>query len=507
MFTYRSQNQPSIFDFRTEFESKLSEDNRWVKLARLLDWDFLANIYANSLSSNMGAPGIDARVIIGALIIKHIENLDDRGTIQAIQENPYMQYFLGFDQFVYEPVFDPSLFVSIRKRLGGKDFDKMNQRIINQSIEMEQSKKGKTKNNIPPDNTNSTNQIEEKPKTDTNIEEVEMPNKGKIQLDATVADAYIKYPTDLNLLNDSREKSEELIDYLYTNLKLNKKPRTYRRVARKEFLNIAKKKNKSIKEISKGIKKQLSYLSRNINHINKLLDQNPQSLESFDKQQYKYLLVIQELHRQQKEMFNNKEKTIEDRIVSIHQPHIRPIVRGKNGRKVEFGSKVNISLENGYGRINQFSFNPFNEGTCLINQLLYYKKLHGCYPELVQADRIYLNRQNRAFMKEHGIRHIGSPLGRKPAQESLTRYQKDKQRKEKNERNHIEGKFGQGKVKYGLNRILARLDKTHESWVASIFFVMNILKLSKDYFWLWFKYCFGLEILIPFIFPQSKYSN
>lgn len=113
MFKYTSQKQLSIFDFHTDFESKLSAENRWVKMAGLLDWDKLAAVYAKNFSTTMGASSVDARIVIGALIIKHIEKRDDRGTIEAIQENPYMQYFLGLDHFTHEPVFDPSLFVYI----------------------------------------------------------------------------------------------------------------------------------------------------------------------------------------------------------------------------------------------------------------------------------------------------------------------------------------------------------------------------------------------------------
>jgi IS5 family transposase len=103
------------------------------KIVKLLDWQIFKVIYTQNFSSTMGAKGIDARIVIGAFIIKHIEAKDDRGTIEAIKENPYMQYFLGFGHFSSEPAFDPSLFVHIRKRLGNDDFDKMNQIIISKA--------------------------------------------------------------------------------------------------------------------------------------------------------------------------------------------------------------------------------------------------------------------------------------------------------------------------------------------------------------------------------------
>lgn len=436
-------------------------------MAKLLEWDKFAMVYGANFSSTMGAKGVNARIVIGALIIKHIEAKDDRGTIEAIRENPYMQFFLGFDHFSSEPVFDPSLFVHIRKRLGNADFDKMNQVIIAKALNLETESDAKD--------------TDEDDTPDSKITD-EQKNKGKLQLDATIADAHIKFPTDLSLLNDSREKSEELIDQLCSSLGLTK-PRTYRRLARKSWLNISKSKRPGKKKIQMGIKKQLNYLKRNLKNIDRILDKNPLSLYHLDNKQYKSLLVIKELYKQQLEMFQEKKHSIPNRIVSIHQPHIRPMVRGKQGKNVEFGAKVNVSLQQGYATIDQLNFEAFNEGVYLKEQVENYKNRNGYYPELVQTDEIYMNRQNRNYLKERNIRHTGKPLGRKP-KEDLSRYQKDKLKKERGERNHIEGKFGQGKSKYKLNKILAKLDQTSESWIAAIFFVMNFLKLSKEYFWL-----------------------
>lgn len=476
MLNYTPQNQLDIFNFKTEFESKLDPNNRWVKMAKLLDWDKFAMIYGENFSTTMGAKGVNARVVIGALIIKHMEAKDDRGTIEAIKENPYMQFFLGFDHFSSEPVFDPSLFVHIRKRLGNEDFDKMNQIIIAKALNLNPQKE----NSDFEDDDKDDEDISDKPK-----------NKGKLQLDATIADAHIKFPTDLSLLNDSREKSEEIIDKFCKELNVAK-PRTYRREARKNWLNISKSKKKSKKQIQVGIKQQLNYLKRNLKHIDKLLDEHQLLLQCLDKKQYKYLLVIKDLYRQQLEMFQEKKHTIPNRIVNIHQPHIRPMVRGKQGKNVEFGAKLNASLQNGYTRIDQLDFEAFNEGVCMVEQIKNYKKLNGHYPELVQTDEIYMNRENRKFLKDNNIRHTGKPLGRKP-KEDLNRYQKEKLKKERGERNHIEGKFGQGKTKYKLNNIMAKLAKTSESWIAAIIFVMNIIKLSKDYLFAFFYWLFFNE--------------
>jgi len=110
-----------------------------------------------------------------------------------------------------------------------------------------------------------------------------------------------------------------------------------------------------------------------------------------------------------------------------------------------------------------------------------YKKLHGHYPALVQVDKIYATRKNRQWLKENGIRITAPPQGRRPTKTKETYYQKRKTRKEAVERNQIEGKFGQGKNGYKLDEIRARLKETSESWVACIFFVMNLIHYEKTY--------------------------
>jgi len=106
--------------------------------------------------------------------------------------------------------------------------------------------------------------------------------------------------------------------------------------------------------------------------------------------------------------------------------------------------------------------------------------LNGHYPEVVIADAIYGSRDNREWLKENHIRYSGKALGR-PSKTAQTPEQKRKYKKEQAERNHIEGKFGQGKNGYNLNKIRARKALTSESWIACILFVMNLVKFFKDF--------------------------
>lgn len=130
--------------------------------------------------------------------------------------------------------------------------------------------------------------------------------------------------------------------------------------------------------------------------------------------------------------------------------------------------------------MNTLSWDAYNESSDLKKQVEDYKGHFGYYPEVVITDKIYGNRENRQWLKERNIRFSGKPLGR-PSIQNLTAYQKRKQKKENGMRNQIEGKFGQGKNGYNLNKIRARAARTSESWIACILFVMNLIKFSKDF--------------------------
>ncbi len=188
--------------------------------------------------------------------------------------------------------------------------------------------------------------------------------------------------------------------------------------------------------------------------------------------QYRQLLVIQELYRQQEEMYRRKTRRIEDRIVSISQPHVRPIVRGKVRANVEFGAKVAISVVNGYARLERLDWDSFHEGKTLQAAVEAYRERYGHYPEAVLADRAYRSRENLRYCKERGIRLSGPPLGR-PSQTSRAE-QARIERQDAAERNAIEGKFGEGKRLYGLGLIRAHLRATSETVIALQLLVMNL---------------------------------
>jgi IS5 family transposase len=440
---YVSQKQLTLTGFETPFSQKLDQNNRWVILADKIPWDELAGIYLKRFSIKAtGRPPLSPRVAIGSIIIKHMCNLDDRETVFQISENMYMQYFLGYSSFCPEPPFDPSLFVEFRKRLGDEVIAEMNERIISLSEQ---------RNNNDDDSTEDGQ------------------NKGTVIMDATACPQDIAYPTDLNLLSEAREISERLIDTIYHPMIDDKKPRTYRKIARKEYLQTAQKRSPQRKTIRKAVGKQLRYLRRNLQSIDQLLDKR--QVFPLDHKGQKYLMVINTLYQQQMEMYQEKKHRVADRIVSIHQPHVRPIVRGKLKAKVEFGSKIHVSLTNGFAYLDTISWNAFSESSAMMEYIEQYKERFGYYPEKVLADQVYCTRKNRERLKELEIRLLAKPLGRPKAVADHV---------SPGQRNPIEGKFGQAKNGYGMNRIRARLRNTSQSWIASIIMVLNLVKLAGE---------------------------
>ena len=470
---YMSPRQGVLPGFEHPFDRELDPSNRWIVLSHLIPWDELCSVYYKEVGRpTVGREALNPRIILGSLIIKYLCKLDDRETVDQISENIYMQYFPGYASFTSDKPFDASLFVDIRKRLGMDFMNAINEKIVHLKTGFENKtvRKNKPSSDVsPPDEdspVDSQDDVREPP-----LEEI---HKGRLLLDATVCPQDIAYPTDLDLLSESREVSEHLIDRLYDKGLHGEKPRTYRQVARKEYLQTAQKKRKTKKQIRSAVRKQLGYLGRNIRSIHHLLDAYP--VLPFDRHERKYFYVIQTLFEQQLTMYRTHTHTIEHRIVSIHQPHVRPIVRGKASAPVEFGAKIQVSVIDGISFLDELSWEAFNESKYMETSVEKYRTRFGFYPREVLADKIYCTRENRKMLKGKGkgsgILLRAKPLGR-PSASAVSIHVSP------GERNPIEGKFGQAKTGYGLNRIKARLKQTSESWIAGIFLVLNLVKLAE----------------------------
>ena len=127
MYISSNEDQLTIEDFFMPFGGKLLKSNRWVKLASMMPWEHIEQIYMESVELERGRPATSSRIAFGAIFIKENDNLTDESTVAAITENPYMQYFLGLTAFQAEPLFDPSMMVHFRKRFPVEEVAKINE--------------------------------------------------------------------------------------------------------------------------------------------------------------------------------------------------------------------------------------------------------------------------------------------------------------------------------------------------------------------------------------------
>ena len=228
----------------------------------------------------------------------------------------------------------------------------------------------------------------------------------------------------------------------------------------------SKKRKKTKKEIRCAIKKQLQYIRWDLTIVDDLLESGKKlSDRDFDR-----LLTIKTLYEQQLLMYRNRTHKVEERIVSLSQPWVRPIVRGKAKASCEFGAKLDISVVNGFTRLEHTSLDAYNEAGNLIDTIHRFREREGHYPERVLADGIYRNRDNLAFCRKHGIRLLGKPLGR-PKKDAAT--DKKQRRKDEIDRVEAERKLSHAKGSFGLGLIRTRLKQTSETVIALSILALN----------------------------------
>lgn len=255
----------------------------------------------------------------------------------------------------------------------------------------------------------------------------------------------------------------------------------YRQKARQDYLDLAKCKKRTSKKIRHAVKKQLQYVKRDLSYIDLYMEQD--DIE-FTEKQLKRIKVIREVYEQQKYMYDNKVHSVKNRIVSISQPYIRPIVRGKAKSPVEFGAKLDMSInESGIARLEHLCFDANNECGVLTAAIDRYRERTGHYPERILVDQIYRNRANRGYCKKHGIRISGPALGRPRA---LSAEEKKQGYADNTDRIEVERGFSLAKRCYGLGLIKTKLDTITRSSIALSILAMNVNYLAAVYFCAYF---------------------
>ena len=463
----RHNGQVSMLESPEMFGSlPLDPDNEWIKLSKLVPWREFDLKYADNFKSKKGQRAIHSRMALGALLIKPAyKAMSDEDITREIAMNPYLQYFLGLHEYRYECPFDPSMMTRFRQRITPEMLSWVNDQIIGRKTEDEKH---------DDDDSDSSGQDDE------NKESEETPtedNEGTLILDATCAPQNIRFPTDASLLNEAREKAEDIIDTLHEmGFSEGKKPRTYREKAHRKYNSFSKNRKKTVKLIRKTVKQQLGYLSRDLGIIDDYERRHPGCLEKLSARQQKLLQVIRVLYSQQEYMYRTGTHKVPDRIVSVTQDWVRPIVRGKQTADVEFGAKVEMSVVDGFLRIEDLRWDAYNESTTFQQSVESYRKAYGHYPARVLADTIFRTRENLRYCKKLGIHLNGPKLGKPFADPEEAKRHKKLEWLESGERGEIERNFGVGKRRYSLDCIVTKLKETSEVMIHSIVLFMNLRK-------------------------------
>jgi hypothetical protein len=408
-----AEKQLNLTDFGQAVGLRLNPENRWIKKARSIPWGEIEIRYARLFVNRKGNVAKPLRLALGACLIQAEYGYSDEETAKMIQEHAYLQYFCGYRAYDdSKPPFDASLMVYFRKRLTPEVLGEINEMIIAKAKPVKAEKQEADRD-----------------------DDQDSGNSGTMIVDATCAPSNIRYPQDTALLNEAREAAEKLIDVLHTPGAV--KPRTYRKEAHKEYLKFSRRRKRTKSHVRKAIRKQLGYLSRDLGHIDTLRSDG----KTLDGKLSVRLETIRKVYEQQKYMYENHTHSVADRIVSLSQPFIRPIVRGKAGKPVEFGAKLDISVCDGWARLEVLSFDAYNEALNLKAMAERYRERMGHYPRRILADKIYRNRDNLAYCKSHQIRLSGPALGRPKKDDSCG--DKKEAYKDECERIEVERRFTQ----------------------------------------------------------------
>ena len=466
MYKCNDNSQSNFLSFNQPLGLHMNPENRWIKMADAIPWEIFEKKYSRLFKGKNGRVAKPLRLALGSLIIQTKYQYSDRELVEQLTENPYYQYFIGLPGYQEEAPIDASTLVLFRKRLKMDIIMEANEYMLDAFKEKDSNDKKDDDHTDPP---SSGGTIEQK------TEQQDAENKGTLMLDATCAPSNIRYPQDFSLLNEAREKLETIIIRFCKSYGFSR-PRMYRKQARKNYLALAKAKKRSAKRIRATIRKQLAYIKRDIKYLENYMEDGyaPTSKE------ISLLMTIYKLYEQQQYMYKNKVHSVANRIVSITQPWIRPIVRGKTKSPVEFGAKFDLSIDdNGLGRIEQISYEAYNESTVLIEAVKRFKERTGYYPERLLADQIYRTRENRNFCKKHGIRLSGPKLGR-PSLAKQSAQEKKQEYQDNTDRIEVERSFSLSKRCYGMGLIKTKLYETTLSSIALSVFVTNLFKIQSQ---------------------------
>ena len=291
-------------------------------------------------------------------------------------------------------------------------------------------------------------------------------------MDATAYESNVRYPTDVKLIWESVVKLYDILTQKRKLFKLRRSRSNYEK-HKKNYMGYQRNRRKSKRKDKKLRKHLLKYLQRLLDNLKQLQDQHGFGYSS---KENKLLRSIQTVYEQQFELLYGNRENVKQRIVSLAKPYVRPIVRGKEIKPVEFGAKVHKVLVGGLSFIEHISYENFNEGTRLKHSVAFHQKHFGRCSQL-GADAIYATNENRRYCNALGIATSFLPKGKQgklQEQKTAMRYALSAVRA-----TVLEGSFGNEKNHYLLGKIKARTQATEIAWIFFGMMTANASIISK----------------------------
>lgn len=431
--------QKELFQPQTFITSKwyLFKNSPLGKVYQSLPWEQLADCLPNE-NSGPGAPRwFSSQGMLGIMFLKSYLGLSDEKLVERFNTDWSLQLFCNKLLAENEQIKDKAILSRIRSYIAeNTDWEQL------QHILIQHWKR-------------------------------DMGNTHVLSMDASCYESYIRFPTDVKLLWESCQWIYEKQLFRWSKLLGVPRPRSKYVGQKRKQRDYDRSRRKTYKAGAKRKKALLYLLEKGIGLLQKLLDRHPGFILSYADR--KYLRTIKEVLEQQNFLLSHPAKELKNRIVSLSKPYVRPIVRGKETKRVEFGMKVHMLQVDGICFIDKMSFNAFNEGTRLKISTLKHRSMFG---ELYQvgADRIYATNNNRKYLTKKKIFTCFPKKGPK----SDTKAEKGLRSMIANLRSTVmEGSFGTHKTAYGLNKIKARGAKREMTWVFFGVMTANAVKMSK----------------------------
>ena len=295
--------------------------------------------------------------------------------------------------------------------------------------------------------------------------------------DATCYESEMRYPTDQKLLWECVKKTYKIMCEVSGRMGVHR-PRTKYLDVEKACLSYRKQRKHSNTQTRKMTRRLLNLLGKILKEIRRM-ERGCDVPELLTVKEKSLVDIITKVYRQQRNHFDSgdRRESIPDRIVSVSKPYVRPIVRGKEVKSVEFGAKCNNIMVDGISFIEKMSFNAFNEGTRLQHCVKMHRRLFGVDVKKIGGDASYAGTDNRGFCKENGIQTSFVKRGR-PTQEKK---EQDHVRQElaRVRATAMEGSFGIQKEHYAMRRIKARKKETEILYIFFGIHTANAVLLAE----------------------------